>query len=59
MIDEEKFLWYFTVEYDIPIEANSEEEAEKIYRQKYASRFPRLLGIIRPNFRKLEESEYK
>ena len=44
---EEKKVWYFTVERDIPIEATSEDEAEKLFYKKYGN-IP-VLGIIRPH----------
>ena len=39
-------VWYFTVEKDIPIQARSEEEAEKKFRSTYGDR--PILGIVRP-----------
>ena len=38
--------WYFTIEKDIPIRAESEDEAEEIFREKYGP--IQILGIIRP-----------
>ena len=47
-MSEEKqlYTWYFTVEKDIPIDAYTEEEAERKFYNKYGSR--QILGIIRP-----------
>jgi len=49
----EKQTWYFTIERDIPIKANSEIEAEILFRKAYPC-IP-ILGIIRPLESKVNE----
>jgi len=44
--EKEKKTWYFIVEKDIPIEAYTEEEAEKLFYKRYGNK--PTLGIIRP-----------
>ena len=46
MEEKQLYTWYFTVERDIPIDAYTEEEAEKLFHKKYGNK--PILGLIRP-----------
>jgi len=45
-LEQAKKTWYFTVEYDIPVTAYTEEEAKTIFRNIYGQK--PIIGIIRP-----------